>query len=403
MAAMADRRPMIITFKRKDQRSTAADKQDITREVVSSKVDFFTAADFSRSEHPVPSGIDREVLGYDVNRYDAPILMAALTDDDIAALRDHEDVVAVEEDGEVRALAINDYTVEGVPEITAQTVPAGVAQIKAPDGWGASQGLAIKVFILDTGIDSDHPDLVANLKAGKSFVPSESSTEDFNGHGTHCAGTVAAAFNGQGVMGVAPYAYLHPVKVLSGTGSGQWSWLIAAIDWVTEKKGPRILSMSLGGGGAPAALEQMVDSAYDDGCLLVAAAGNSVPGPDTVNQPATYDNVVAVSAIDGSDLIASFSSRGPEVELAAPGVNVLSTWRDGGYRPLNGTSMACPHVSGAAAMAWGAHRTINNKQVRKLLQATADNLGPAGRDEEYGFGRVDAAQAAVWLWGIPEA
>jgi len=394
---------MIITFKRKDQRSTAADKQDITREVVSSKVDFFTAADFSRSEHPVPSGIDREVLGYDVNRYDAPILMAALTDDDIAALRDHEDVVAVEEDGEVRALAINDYTVEGVPEITAQTVPAGVAQIKAPDGWGASQGLAIKVFILDTGIDSDHPDLVANLKAGKSFVPSESSTEDFNGHGTHCAGTVAAAFNGQGVMGVAPYAYLHPVKVLSGTGSGQWSWLIAAIDWVTEKKGPRILSMSLGGGGAPAALEQMVDSAYDDGCLLVAAAGNSGPGEDTVNQPATYDNVVAVSAIDGSDLIASFSSRGPEVELAAPGVNVLSTWRDGGYRPLNGTSMACPHVSGAAAMAWGAHRTINNKQVRKLLQATADNLGPAGRDEEYGFGRVDAAQAAVWLWGIPEA
>jgi subtilisin len=394
---------MIITFKRKDQRSTAADKQDITREVVSSKVDFFTAADFSRSEHPVPSGIDREVLGYDVNRYDAPILMAALTDDDIAALRDHEDVEAVEEDGEVRALAINDYTVEGVPEITAQTVPAGVAQIKAPDGWGASQGLAIKVFILDTGIDSDHPDLVANLKAGKSFVPSESSTEDFNGHGTHCAGTVAAAFNGQGVVGVAPYAYLHPVKVLSGTGSGQWSWLIAAIDWVTEKKGPRILSMSLGGGGAPAALEQMVDSAYDDGCLLVAAAGNSGPGEDTVNQPATYDNVVAVSAIDGSDLIASFSSRGPEVELAGPGVNVLSTWKGGGYRPLNGTSMACPHVSGAAAMAWGAHRTINNKQVRKLLQMTADNLGPAGRDEEYGFGRVDAAQAAVWLWGIPEA
>jgi subtilisin len=394
---------MIITFKRKDERSTDADKQDITREAVSSNVAFFTAADFSTSAHPVPSGIDPEALGYDVNRYDAPILMASLTDRDIAALKDHEDVVAVEEDGIMHALPTSDYTVEGVPEIKAQTVPAGVAQIKAPEGWGASQGLAIKVFILDTGIDSDHPDLVANLKAGKSFVPSESSTEDFNGHGTHCAGTVAAAFNGQGVVGVAPYAYLHPVKVLSGTGSGQWSWLIAAIDWVTEKKGPRILSMSLGGGGAPAALEQMVDSAYDDGCLLVAAAGNSGPGEDTVNQPATYDNVVAVSAIDGSDLIASFSSRGPEVELAGPGVNVLSTWKGGGYRPLNGTSMACPHVSGAAAMAWGAHRTINNKQVRKLLQMTADNLGPAGRDEEYGFGRVDAAQAAVWLWGIPEA
>jgi subtilisin len=394
---------MIITFKRKDERSTDADKQDITREAVSSNVAFFTAADFSTSAHPVPSGIDPEALGYDVNRYDAPILMASLTDRDIAALKDHEDVVAVEEDGIMHALPTSDYTVEGVPEIKAQTVPAGVAQIKAPEGWGASQGLAIKVFILDTGIDSDHPDLVANLKAGKSFVPSESSTEDFNGHGTHCAGTVAAAFNGQGVVGVAPYAYLHPVKVLSATGEGQWSWLIAAIDWVTEKKGPRILSMSLGGGGAPAALEQMADSAYDDGCLLVAAAGNSGPGNDTVGQPASYDSVVAVSAIDSSDQIASFSSRGPEVELAAPGVNVLSTTQGGGYGNKSGTSMACPHVAGAAAMAWGGHRTTNNKQIRKLLQMTAVNLGPTGRDEEYGFGRVDAHQAAVWLWGIPEA
>jgi subtilisin len=214
---------------------------------------------------------------------------------------------------------------------------------------------------------------------------------------------VAAAFNGQGVVGVAPYAYLHPVKVLSATGEGQWSWLIAAIDWVTEKKGPRILSMSLGGGGAPAALEQMADSAYDDGCLLVAAAGNSGPGNDTVGQPASYDSVVAVSAIDSSDQIASFSSRGPEVELAAPGVNVLSTTQGGGYGNKSGTSMACPHVAGAAAMAWGGHRTTNNKQIRKLLQMTAVNLGPTGRDEEYGFGRVDDHQAAVWLWGIPEA
>lgn len=400
---MADRKPMIITFKRKDERSTDADKQDITREVISSRVSFFTAADFSISAHPVPSGIDPEALGYDVNRYDAPILMASLTDADIAALNDHEDVVAVEEDGVVYALPISDYTVEGVPEIKAQTVPAGVAQIKAPEGWGASQGLAIKVFILDTGIDSDHPDLVANLKAGKSFVPSESSTEDFQGHGTHCAGTVAAAFNGQGVVGVAPYAYLHAVKVLSSTGEGQWSWLIAGIDWVTEKKGLRILSMSLGGGGAPAALEQMVNSAYDDGCLLVAAAGNSGPGDNTVNQPATYDNVVAVSAIDGSNQIAGFSSRGPEVEITAPGVNVLSTTKGGGYGNNSGTSMACPHVAGAAAMAWGSHRTTNNKQIRKLLQVTADNLGPPGRDDEYGFGRVDANQAAVWIGGIPEA
>jgi subtilisin len=310
-------------------------------------------------------------------------------------------VATVEEDGEMYALETG-LQLEGAPEVLAETIPVGVNQIKAPAGWGASQGLAIKVFILDTGIDSDHPDLVANLHEGKSFVPTESTTEDYHGHGTHCAGTVAAAINGFGVVGVAPYAYLHPVKVLSSTGSGNWSWLIAGLDWVMAKKGPRIASMSLGG-AAPAAVKTMCDSAYADGILLVAAAGNSGPGDNTVGDPARFDSVMAVSAIDSADVIAAFSSRGPQVEITAPGVNVLSTTRGGGYGGMSGTSMACPHVAGAAAMGWGSHRTVNNKQVRKLLQMTAFNLGAPGRDNLYGFGRVDAQSAAVWLYGIPEA
>jgi len=398
---MPDRRPVIITFKRKDKRSTDVDKQEIALKGVKSEVNFFTASDFARGPSPVIAGLDPETIGFDVNRYDAPILIANLTDREIDALKANKDVVAVEEDGEMHALQTN-LQLEGAPEVLAETIPVGVNQIKAPAGWGASQGLAIKVFILDTGIDSDHPDLVANLHEGKSFVPTESTTEDYHGHGTHCAGTVAAAINGFGVVGVAPYAYLHPVKVLSSTGSGNWSWLIAGIDWVMAKKGLRIISMSLGG-VAPAAVKTICDSAYADGILLVAAAGNSGPGDNTVGDPARFDSVIAVSAIDSADVIAAFSSRGPQVEIAAPGVNVLSTTRGGAYGGMSGTSMACPHVAGAAAMGWGSHRTVNNKQVRKLLQMTAFNLGAPGRDNLYGFGRVDAQSAAVWLYGIPEA
>lgn len=398
---MPERRPVIITFKKKDKRSADVDKREIVQKAAKSEINFLSAEDFARGPSPVIAGLDPESIGYDVNRYDAPILIANLTDSEIEALKNNKDVATVEEDGEMHALETS-LRLEGAPEVLAETIPVGVNQIKAPAGWGASQGLAIKVFILDTGIDSDHPDLVANLHEGKSFVPTESTTEDYHGHGTHCAGTVAAAINGFGVVGVAPYAYLHPVKVLSSTGSGNWSWLIAGIDWVMAKKGPRIASMSLGG-VAPAAVKTICDSAYADGILLVAAAGNSGPGDNTVGDPARFDSVIAVSAIDSADVIAAFSSRGPQVEITAPGVNVLSTTRGGGYGGMSGTSMACPHVAGAAAMGWGSHRTVNNKQVRKLLQMTAFNLGAPGRDNLFGFGRVDAQSAAVWLYGIPEA
>lgn len=135
------------------------------------------------------------------------------------------------------------------------------------------------------------------------------------------------------------------------------------------------MSMSLGGEGAPSALEAMCNAAWSKGALLIAAAGNTAKA---VIEPASYANVMAVSAIDGANNIAGFSSRGPEVELCAPGVNVLSTIPGGGYGNKSGTSMACPHVSGTAALAWGAHRYANNVTLRRLLAWTADNLGVPG-------------------------
>ncbi|ASJ73738.1 S8 family peptidase [Granulosicoccus antarcticus] len=400
MATTADhsRKPMIVTFKRKNKRSTKSDKQKIMKDVMSSRVEFLTTEDFSRSGRAVASGADLDKVGFDVNRFKAPILMAHLSDAEIDELKKHKDVQRVEEDGIMYALTMSGLNLrnEGAPDVSTQTVPHGISQINAPDAWACSQGEGIKVFICDTGIDSDHPDLVENLKTGKSFVTDESSTEDFNGHGTHCAGTVAAALNNIGVVGVAPHAYLYPVKVLAANGSGNWSWMIAALDWITEKKGARIASMSLGGAGAPQALADMCEAAYDDGVLLVAAAGNAGPADNTVGFPGKYRHVMAVSAVDDTNMIADFSSRGPEVEIAAPGVKVLSTVRGGGYDYSSGTSMACPHVSGAAALAWGSHRGANNKQIRWLLNSFANKI--ADHDpEKYGNGSVNANGSAFFI------
>lgn len=392
----AERRTVLITFKPKDKRPKAArtkDKLEVVSDLIKSDVSFLNAADVSQG-----AAIARppEAIGYDVDEYDAPIVTASLTEEEIAALRRNGSIAEVEDDGEVHALEApaGEFDVEGQPSPLAETIPTGVNQIKAPLAWDCSRGKAIKVAVLDTGIAAAHPDLAPNFRGGISFVPGETSSDDFNGHGTHCAGTIAAAVNGSGVVGVAPTAYLYAVKVLDGTGSGAWSNLVAGIDWCI-KRGIRILSMSLGSPSPPPnALKTICDVAWNRGRLLVAAAGND---GGNVGFPARYDTVIAVTALDNSNVLASFSSRGPDAELSAPGVSVLSTLPGGGFGRLDGTSMACPHVSGAAALAWGSHRWADNVAIRRLLAKTADNLGLPGRDDKFGFGRVDAKQAACSL------
>lgn len=399
----SDRKSVIVTFKPKDKRpDKTVDKVEVVKSVIKSSVSFFSADEMSRGV-VVPSSMPREEIGYDINTYETPIVMAALTKAEITKLKKNGNVAMVENDGPVYPLggayhSNEGFEIEGQPSPLAETIPGGISQIRAPQAWDITRGKGIKVFILDTGIDGSHPDLAGNFKGGISFVPTESSTMDFNSHGTHCAGTVAARINGSGVVGVAPAAYLYAVKVLPGAGPGQWSWLIAGIDWAMKKKGPKILSMSLGGGGAPTALKTMCQTAWNKGVLLIAAAGNT---GGAVGQPANFDSVVAVSNISSSNVIAGSSSRGPEVELCARGVNVLSTVPGGGYGTKTGTSMACPHVSGAAALAWSSHRYTDNVTIRRLLAWTADNLGTPGRDDLYGYGRVDAEQAAFSYWQPP--
>lgn len=417
------RRSVIVTFKRKDVRpDQSTDKLDIVRQLVQQDVRFFDTRMMPGGADVIPTGMPRELVGFDINEYEAPIVVASLTEAEIRRLRSDGNIAQVEDDGECYALhgpfpgqgvafapsagyapwapsQPDSFVIEGQPSVLAETVPAGVSQVKAPLAWDASKGKGIKVAVLDTGIDNTHPDLTANFRGGVSFVPGETPM-DGNSHGTHCAGTIAAAINNAGVIGVAPAAYLYAVKVLSNSGSGNWSWLIAGLDWCI-KNGIKVASMSLGGGGAPTALRTMCDTAFARGVLLVAAAGNSGPGMGTVGEPAAYPSVVAVSAIDSANVIAPFSSRGPEVELCAPGVDVLSTIPGGGYGRKSGTSMACPHVSGVAAVAWGAHRYATNVTMRRLLAYTSDNLGLPGRDPLFGFGRADAEQAAMSLTAPP--
>jgi subtilisin len=407
---MSERKSVIISFKPKDQRpDQQMDKLEIVRGTLAkgTRAHFFDAATLGIGAGRPP--IEEQVVGYDVNQYEAPIVSAQLTKSEIDALRKNGNVAKVEDDVPCYAFDYGPFQhlqVQDQPSVTAETIPAGVAQVKATAAWGNSMGKGIRVGVVDTGIDFNHPDLKVNYVGGATFVPGTSTPMDDHGHGTHCSGTIAAAMNGAGVVGVAPQASLYAAKVLDKNGSGQFSWVIAGIDWCIQHR-MHIISMSLGGGSAPTALETICNTAWSKGVLIVAAAGNSQggnpvpPAASNVGYPGKYRNVIAVSAIDSTNVIAPFSSRGPEVDLCAPGVNILSTIPNGQYGTMSGTSMACPHVSGVAALTWGAHRFSNNEQIWNLLASTVDNIGVPGWDLLYGYGRVNADAASGALLPPP--
>ncbi|MBR0670658.1 S8 family peptidase [Neoroseomonas soli] len=396
------RRSVIITFKPKDKRpDKAKDKVEIVKSVLPDgmQTQFFDATTLP-SGSSVPA-LPEDLVAYDVNQYEAPIVTARLTQGEIDQLSKNGNVAQVEDDLPCYAIGADQYShllFENQPSVLAETVPAGVSQIRAREAWPSSQGEGVRVAVLDTGIDFKHPDLAANYRGGVSFVPGAATPMDDHGHGTHCAGTIAAPINGLGVVGVAPSAYLYAVKVLDSGGSGAFSQIISGIDWAIQNR-MHIISMSLGASAAPSALQTMCNTAWAKGLLLVAAAGNSgppvSPATSSVGYPGKYRPVIAVSAIDSGNAIASFSSRGPEVDLCAPGVSVLSTTKGGGYGFMSGTSMACPHVAGAAAAIWGAHRFATNEQIWNLLAACVDNLGPPGWDPNFGYGRVNVDRAAM--------
>lgn len=227
---------------------------------------------------------------------------------------------------------------------SGQEIPWGVSRVGHGNGTGKT------AWIIDTGIDLDHPDLNVDRARGFSvFTGGQDATpDDLNGHGTHVAGTIAALDNEEGVLGVAAGAQVVPVKVLSRRGSGTYSGVIAGVDYVAANgSAGDVANMSLGG-PASNALDQAVISAASKGIVFTIAAGNESEDADN-SSPARVNatNVYTLSAMDANDRWASFSNFGnPPVDYCAPGVGVNSTWKDGGYRSISGTSMAAPHAAG---------------------------------------------------------
>jgi subtilisin family serine protease len=281
------------------------------------------------------------------------------------------------------------------------------------DSWGVQHigagivhangntGAEIRVAVIDTGIDYTHPDLDGNYIGGHDFVNPDDDPMDDNGHGTHVAGTIAAEDNGSGVVGVAPGAQLYALKVLNSSGSGNIGNIIAALDWCLvgpdgkELNGdePQVTNNSYGSLQDPGVtFKAAFDAAAAAGIVMVASAGNSGNPPgkgDNVEYPARYASAIAVAATDSSDKRARFSSTGLDVEIAAPGVSIYSTIPGGGHDYKSGTSMASPHVAGTVAL-----MMTGDGYSRAALQSTADDLGPTGWDSKYGYGLVDADEAA---------
>jgi serine protease len=253
-----------------------------------------------------------------------PAVAAQLDANQVEQLRQNPDIEYIEPDYKVYALGGPFAAAVSSSDITAlsstQTTPYGVTMVNAPTAWSKTKGRGARVAVLDTGISMYHPDR-GNVAGSANFVSGE-TVEDFSGHGTHTAGTISAADNSIGVVGVAPQADLLIAKVLSNDGSGDTSWVISGIEWAVDNNA-KVISMSLGSPDYSAALDSACSSAFAAGALLVAAAGND--GTSAPSYPAALSSVIAVAAIDQNKNRASFSSYGSDIALAAPGVSVYST------------------------------------------------------------------------------
>ncbi|MCW2278221.1 S8 family serine peptidase [Heliophilum fasciatum] len=280
-----------------------------------------------------------------------------------------------------------------VVRATAQTADWGIAQTTAPTAWSSGYtGKGVKVAVIDTGV-ATHSDIP--VAGGASF--GYNSYIDDNGHGTHVAGIIGARNNTLGTVGIAPDAQIYAVKVLDASGSGYLSDVIAGVDWAITNQ-MHIINMSLGMSTSSSLLESAVNKAYSQGILVVAAAGNSGTSTgtsDSVEYPAKYDSVIAVAATDSANQRGYFSSTGPDVEVAAPGVNIYSTYLNNTYATMSGTSMAAPYVAGDLALLKEANAGASAAQLRQMLQQRVLDLGTAGKDTWFGYGLIQAPVSTV--------
>nr|WP_106342043.1 S8 family peptidase [Laceyella sediminis] len=266
----------------------------------------------------------------------------------------------------------------------------GPQKIQAPQAWDIAEGSGAKIAIVDTGVQSNHPDLAGKVVGGWDFVDNDSTPQDGNGHGTHCAGIAAAVTNNStGIAGTAPKASILAVRVLDNSGSGTWTAVANGITYAADQ-GAKVISLSLGGTVGNSGLQQAVDYAWSKGSVVVAAAGNA--GNTAPNYPAYYSNAIAVASTDQNDNKSSFSTYGSWVDVAAPGSSIYSTYPTSTYASLSGTSMATPHVAGVAGLLASQGRSAAN--IRAAIENTADKI--SGTGTYWAKGRVNAYKAVQY-------
>ena len=269
-------------------------------------------------------------------------------------------------------------------------------KIGAPAAWDVTRGASVRVAVIDSGVDLNHPDLLGQIDAaaGYDFVNRDTVAQDDDGHGTHVAGIIGATLNnGIGIAGVANQCTIIPIKVMAQNGTGKSSDVRDGIYWAVAK-GADVINLSLGSSLDSTAIEEAIQYAVSQDCVVVAASGNE--GSNRVYYPAAGPGVIGVASTDANDARSGFSNYGPGVDIAAPGMDIYSTWWPGmGYAWGVGTSMSAPHVSGVVALIRAKNPTWTRAMVERQLLGTALDLGAVGRDDYYGYGRVRADRAVT--------
>lgn len=315
---------------------------------------------------------------------------------------------------DIEALSKQEDVEQIWPDLPVHTcLNVSVPHIQAPQVWGKGiKGTGIKVAVVDTGIDAAHPDFTGRIMATANFVGADNSAHDDNGHGTHVAGIVAgsgAGANGK-YVGVAPEANLYVAKVLDARGGGSMSGVMAGIEWAVLDQRVQVINLSLGGStncDGTDALSTLCDEAVRQAdVVMCVAAGNAGPGSQTIGSPGCARYAITVGAIDDSERMADFSSRGPTADgrvkpdIVYPGVGIVAAQSAGttlgpvveeGYVSCNGTSMATPHAAGVAALMLQAKPTLTAEQVKTKMLFGAVDIGAL--PNEQGVGRGDASQA----------
>lgn len=266
-------------------------------------------------------------------------------------------------------------------------------KIQAPEGWDTIQGSSdVTIAVLDTGVLSTHPDLKDKVVAGYNVVDNNTDLTDLNGHGTLMMGIAGATTNNAvGMAGVAINPKIMMIRICNNAaGWAYWSDLAEGIVYAADH-GVKIVSVSFGGTSPSATVQNAVNYAYDKGVFISASAGNS--NSDIKSYPAACDHVVSVAATDSVDNKASFSNYGPWIDVASPGVAIYLSNNAGGYSSVSGTSPACPHVAAIGALLLSLKKDLTSLQIETIIEQQADDLGTGGRDDIFGWGRINMRKA----------